>query len=77
MLVAVLAAVRVTDPGPHGVPFYVITCGNLETACYSRAMDVCPAGYEVVLTDIPGMTRRVGNGGIAVAPLHVLAIECR
>jgi hypothetical protein len=77
MLLALLATVRETDSGPHGVPFYVITCVRLEAACYNRAAQICPAGYEVVLTDLPGMVRKVGNGGVAVAPLHVLAIECR
>jgi hypothetical protein len=77
VLLAMLAIVHETDRGPHGVPFYVITCGRWEAACYGSAMQICPAGYEVVLTDIPGMARRVGNGAVAVAPLHVLAIECR
>ncbi len=77
MLLALFAIVHEVDPGPHGVPLYVITCGRWDAACYSRAMQICPDGYEVVLTDIPGMARQVGNGAVAVAPLHVLAIECR
>jgi len=76
-LLTLIAVVHETNPGPRGVPFYVITCPGLEAACYNRAAQVCPAGYEVVMTDLPGMVRKVGSGGVAVGPLHVLAIECR
>ena len=77
VFLAVLAIVHEADPGPRGVPFYVIMCDRWETACYARAQQICPAGYEVVMTDLPGMTRKVRNGAVGVAALHVLAIECR
>ena len=77
VLLALIAIVHEANPGPRGVPFYVILCDHWETACYVRAEQICPAGYEVVMTDLPGMARKVRNGAVGVAPLHVLAIECR
>ena len=52
--------------GPNGRAAYAMTCsgpGRTIEACYQKAGDMCPSGYDIVSQPTP--------------PVYNLAIECR
>ena len=62
--------------GPNGRPAYSMSCGNRLDACYQKAGEVCPNGYDIL--DRASGTVAVPYGrAIIAAPQHNLAIECK
>lgn len=65
--------------GPNGGAAFVMQCsgmGRTLEACYQKAGELCPNGYNVV--DARTGTAAVGNSGwMVAAPQRSLAVECR
>lgn len=82
-LSALLMASCAIDPhafnGPSGRPAYSMQCsgfGRTLSACYRKAGQLCPLGYNVV--DLTTGTIVVPvNNSIMAGPKYHLAIECR
>lgn len=66
-------------PGPSGKPAYMMACsgmGRSLTACYQKAGELCPKGYNVV--DRSSSTYGVPvSGGVMVSSRESLAVECK
>jgi hypothetical protein len=65
--------------GPNGRDGYTMRCsgaGRTLEACYQKAGEVCPRGYNVVSQD--ASTVAFGSGGnLYAAPQRNLTVECR
>lgn len=80
---AAIAGCASIDPkpftGPDGKPAYSMRCsgmGRTLDACYQKAGEVCPSGYNI----IDRSTGTVGvptSSGMLIAPRESLAIECK
>jgi hypothetical protein len=67
--------------GPNGKTAYSMECsgmGRTLDACFQKAGEVCPRGYQIVsqTSDIVGLPMGRGQG-MMIAPKRGLAIECR
>ena len=65
--------------GPSGQAGYSMQCsGMMRTleACYQKAGEVCPKGYNVVAQNSSVVGLPVA-GGTMIAPQHSLIIECK
>lgn len=79
-----LASCASIDPiqfrGPNGKVAYSMKCsgwGRTLGACYQKAGEVCPSGYNIVDRTSSTVAVPTNGGGIMAAPSHHLAIECR
>jgi hypothetical protein len=66
--------------GPNGKAAYSMECsgsGRTLAACYQKAGQLCPAGYNIVGTTSGTVAVPVYGGGILAAPDYGLAIECK
>ncbi len=80
---ATVAACASIDPksfsGPNGKPAYSMRCsgmGRTLDACYQKAGEVCPNGYNIIdrssgTIDVPT------SSGMLIAPKESLAVECK
>ena len=62
--------------GPNGRTAYSMSCGNRLGACYERAGEVCPNGYDI-LDRASGTVAAPFRGGMVATQQHNLAIECK
>jgi hypothetical protein len=83
VLVSVLMACAEIQPrgfrGPNGKTAYSMRCsgmGRTLDACYQKAGELCPAGYNII-DRASGTVVIPFNGGIMAAPQHNLAVECK
>jgi hypothetical protein len=83
-ILAFLVACAAIEPqqfvGPNSKTAYSMKCsgmGRTLDACYKKAGEVCPAGYNIIdrTTSIVGIPMQ--GGGTMIAPQHSLAIECK
>ena len=80
---AFLVACAAIEPqqfvGPNSKTAYSMKCsgmGRTLDACYKKAGEVCPGGYNII--DRASGTGGVPmQGGTMMAPQHNLAIECK
>jgi len=65
--------------GPNGKQGYSMRCSGLGRtldACYQKAGEVCPTGYNIV--DRPsGTVGFMNQGTMMMAPQNGLVIECK
>jgi hypothetical protein len=66
--------------GPNSKTAYFMKCsgmGRTLEACYKKAGEVCPGGYNIIdrVTGTVGVPMQ--GGGTIMAPEHSLAIECK
>lgn len=81
--VAALAGCMSIDPvpfrGPDGKQAYSMKCsgmGRSLDACYQKAGEVCPSGYNIV--DRPsGTVGFMNQGTMMMAPANGLVIQCK
>ena len=65
--------------GPNGKTAYSMRCSGMGRTlddCYSKAGELCPAGYNII-DRASGTVAVPVNGSIMAAPKHNLAIECK
>jgi hypothetical protein len=62
--------------GPNGRPGYVMSCGSRVAACYRKAGEVCPGGYDVVGSQT-GTVMVPTAHGVLGAPQTTVVVECR
>lgn len=79
-----LASCASIDPvpfnGPNGRQAYSMKCsgmGRTLDACYVKAGELCPAGYNIVDRTTGTVAVPTMNGGFMAAPQHSLAVECK
>ncbi|MGB9493596.1 MAG: hypothetical protein WCA83_02190 [Azonexus sp.] len=66
--------------GPNGKTAYSMKCSGLGRtldACYKKAGEVCPNGYNIIDRASGTVAVPVSGGGIIAAPEYNLAIECK
>lgn len=57
--------------------FNTIGLGRTLDACYKKAGEVCPNGYNIIDRASGTVAVPVSGGGIIAAPEYNLAIECK
>lgn len=74
--------------GPSGTPAHAIKCGAAAlSACYQKAGEVCPNGYQVLTSDGARYLGQLGNANVSgaygsatsipmIAPNNLL-VECK
>jgi hypothetical protein len=65
--------------GPNGKQAYSMMCsgmGRTMDACYQKAGEVCPNGYNV-MDRSSGTVGFMNQGTLMMAPREQLAIECK
>ncbi|MEO3988158.1 hypothetical protein [Plesiomonas shigelloides] len=68
-----------TFVGPNGKTAYSMECsgmGRTLNACYKKAGDVCPGGYQIIENSSEMNFGRF-NGNLMVANKRSLVIECK
>jgi len=66
--------------GPNGKTAYSMHCsgmGRTLDACYQKAGEICPAGYNIINSTSGTVAVPVYGGGTVAAPDYGLAIECK
>ncbi len=66
--------------GPKGKPAFSMECsgfGRTLEACYKKAGELCPSGYNIIdrASSVVGIPQ--SNGSTMMAPQHSLFIECK
>ncbi len=51
--------------------------GRTLDACYMKAGELCPSGYNILDRASGTVAVPVSGGGIIAAPQHNLAVECK
>jgi len=88
--VAFLAACATSKQinGPNGTPAYAIRCGAaVLSACYEKAGEICPNGYNILTSDGARYLGQLGNANVSggygsatsvpmITPNNLL-IECK
>ena len=81
---AFLVACATIEPqqfvGPSSNTAYSMKCngmGRTLDACYKKAGEVCPRGYNIIDRATSTVGIPMQGGGTMVAPQHNLAIECK
>jgi len=84
VLGAVLLASCAIEPkrfvGPNGKAAYSMECsgmGRTLEACYQKAGEICPVGYNIINSTSGTVAVPVYGGGIVAVPDYGLAIECK
>jgi len=65
--------------GPNGNTAYSMRCsgmGRTLGACYEKAGEICPGGYNIVDRSA-GTVGMPTGGGTLIAPRESLAVECK
>lgn len=80
LLTAACASIEpVPFSGPSGKQAYSMRCsgmGRTLDACYRKAGEICPAGYNIV-DQRTGTVGVPAQRGMLAAPDYRLAVECR
>lgn len=63
--------------GPNGRAAFTMDCGAKTQACYQKAGELCPGGYNIVDRASGTVAVPVYGGGFIAAPRHSLTIECK
>lgn len=66
--------------GPNGGVAFSMDCsgmGRTLDACFQKAGDLCPSGYNIVNRTTGMVAIPMSGGGFMAAPQHSLAIECK
>lgn len=66
--------------GPNGRTAYSMKCsgmGRTLDACYQKAGEICPVGYDIVDRTSGTVGYGTGGGKFMFAQQHNLAIECK
>lgn len=66
--------------GPNGKQAYSMKCsgmGRTLDACYAKAGELCPGGYNIIDRASGTVAVPLSGGGFIAAPQHNLAIECK
>lgn len=81
---AFLVACAAIEPqqfvGPNSKTAYSMKCsgmGRTLDACYKKAGEVCPGGYNIIDRATGTVGVPMQGGGTMIAPQHSLAIECK
>jgi hypothetical protein len=81
---AFLAACAAIEPqqfvGPNSKTAYSMKCsgmGRTLDACYKKAGEVCPGGYNIIDRATGTVGIPMQGGGTIMAPEYNLAIECK
>src|SRR5215471_2667630 len=62
--------------GPDGKPALAVGCGR-ATACYKKAGELCPDGYEFVNSSTGTVIVPTANGGSVGGPTTTILVECK
>jgi hypothetical protein len=65
--------------GPSGKTAYSMRCsgmGRTLDACYKKAGELCPGGYNII-DRASGVVGVPTGSGMMIAPQHNLAVECK
>jgi hypothetical protein len=62
--------------GPDGKPALALKCGD-ATACYQKAGELCPNGYDFVNSSTGTVIVPTANGGSIGAPQTTVLVECK
>lgn len=66
--------------GPNGRAGYSMQCsgmGRTLDACYKKAGELCPKGYDLVSLASGTVAVPMMGGGVLAAPKHSMAVECK
>lgn len=66
--------------GPNGKTAYSMHCsgmGRTLEACYQKAGEICPAGYNIINSTSGTVAVPIYRGGTVAAADYGLAIECK
>jgi hypothetical protein len=61
--------------GPDGKPALALKCGD-ATACYKKAGELCPGGYDLVNSTTGTVVVPV-NGSAVGSPQTTVLVECK
>jgi hypothetical protein len=80
----VLAACAAIEPqqfvGPNSKTAYSMKCsgmGRTLDACYKKAGEICPGGYNIIDRATGTIGVPMQGGGTIMTPEYNLAIECK
>lgn len=63
--------------GPNGRPAYSLYCGTHASACYQKAGELCPHGYQM-LDHTDGMAIvPTANGSVVGGSQRTVLVECK
>jgi hypothetical protein len=64
--------------GPDGTPHYDVHCPRSMVACYQRAAEACPRGYDLInaTTSVDAITP-TANGPVGGGSSTDMLIRCR
>jgi hypothetical protein len=62
--------------GPDGKPALAVKCGD-ATACYKKAGELCPDGYDFVNSSTGTVIVPTGQGGSIGSPQTTILVECK
>src|SRR6185295_13605155 len=65
---------------PSGRPGYLLKCsgwGRKIVACYRKAVELCPHGYDVERQNTGTTWAPSPSGGVVIAPKNYMLISCR
>ncbi|HXD05721.1 MAG TPA: hypothetical protein VN680_06715 [Burkholderiaceae bacterium] len=79
---AALAGCAIAQPiqGPNAKTAYVVQCsGSTITACYEKAAEVCPSGYQMLDRNVSssGVLVPAGRSTMYSAGPTSLLVECK
>lgn len=66
--------------GPNSKTAYSMRCsgmGRTLDACYKKAGELCPGGYNIIDRASGTVGVPMSGGGTMMAPQHNIAIECK
>ena len=62
--------------GPDGKPALAVKCGD-ATACYQKAGELCPGGYDFVNSSTGTVIVPMAHGGSVGSPETTILVECK
>ncbi len=62
--------------GPDGKPAYSLRCGDMGD-CYQKAIELCPAGYNVIGSTSGTLGVPTTNGGTIMVPDLSMQVSCK
>jgi hypothetical protein len=77
VLVLVGCATATPITTPNGTPGYVIECPDDLPACYQKAAEVCPSGYNVLNQSTASAGAVLVGNTMVASNNHQMTIECK
>lgn len=62
--------------GPDGKPAVSIRCGEMSD-CYQKAIELCPAGYNIIGSTSGTLGVPTANGGTLMVPDLSMQVACK